>query len=165
MRAVPLGASGDVITAVPPKACTAAAISSLSVATTTALADSDRRAASQVWAMSGRPVSASSIFRGRRVLDRRAGITITAELVFMGVSGGGRSCSGIVPPSPSAAYGDRGGGQARFQSPRRAATIIGPLARVAELADAQDSGSCPGNWVEVQVLSRAFTRGRCCRGK
>ncbi len=29
-------------------------------------------------------------------------------------------------------------------------------ARVAELADAQDSGSCPGNWVEVQVLSRAF---------
>ena len=31
-----------------------------------------------------------------------------------------------------------------------------PLARVAELADAQDSGSCPGNWVEVQVLSRAF---------
>ena len=30
-------------------------------------------------------------------------------------------------------------------------------ARVAELADAQDSGSCPGNWVEVQILSRAFT--------
>jgi hypothetical protein len=25
------------------------------------------------------------------------------------------------------------------------------------LADAQDSGSCPGNWVEVQVLSRAFS--------
>jgi hypothetical protein len=31
-----------------------------------------------------------------------------------------------------------------------------PLARVAELADAQDSGSCPGYWVEVQVLSRAL---------
>lgn len=29
-------------------------------------------------------------------------------------------------------------------------------AGMAELADAQDSGSCPGNWVEVQVLSRAF---------
>ena len=46
--------------------------------------------------------------------------------------------------------------------PFPAATIMGPLARVAELADAQDSGSCPGNWVEVQVLSRAlsgFRRG------
>ena len=27
---------------------------------------------------------------------------------------------------------------------------------MAELADAQDSGSCPGNWVEVQILSRAL---------
>src|SRR5438128_12402597 len=34
-----------------------------------------------------------------------------------------------------------------------AVTIAG-AGRVAELADAQDSGSCPGNRVEVQVLSR-----------
>ena len=47
----------------------------------------------------------------------------------------------------------------------RAGNILSPLARVAELADAQDSGSCPGNWVEVQVLSRAFAgHGHCVTG-
>jgi hypothetical protein len=86
IRAVPLGASGEVITAVPPKAVTAAAISSLSVATIASRAARERRAASQVWAISGRPVSASSIFRGRRVLERRAGITITAELSAAGTA-------------------------------------------------------------------------------
>ena len=38
-----------------------------------------------------------------------------------------------------------------------AVTIAG-AGRVAELADAQDSGSCPGNRVEVQVLSRPRLR-------
>ena len=54
--------------------------------------------------------------------------------------------------------------RASFSVARAAATIAESLARVAELADAQDSGSCPGNWVEVQVLSRAFSRsGGCSR--
>src|SRR5438034_11028911 len=37
---------------------------------------------------------------------------------------------------------------------RAPATIAGRPGRVAKLADAQDSGSCGGNPVEVQVLSR-----------
>ena len=83
IRAVPLGASGEVITGSPPKARTAAAISSLSVTTTTCFARAEHPAARQVCSMRGRPVSASSILRGRRWLESRAGIAMMAGERFM----------------------------------------------------------------------------------
>ena len=103
IRAVPLGASGDVISTRPPNPLTAAAISSASVTTTTVAARRDADAARQVCSTSVIPVSERSIFRGRRVLESRAGMTMTAERMAggYGVTRKAESGIGIVTSTTS----------------------------------------------------------------
>src|SRR5258706_10821080 len=75
---VPERHSGEVITASPQAARTAAATRSSSAATTTRAARVQWRTVSRVWTTRGLPVSARRAFPGSRVEAIRAGMTISA---------------------------------------------------------------------------------------
>src|SRR5688572_6409342 len=79
MRSVPLTWSARVITAAPPKACTALAMRSSSVATSTACTRRDRDARRYTCSIIGRPAILARIFPGRRVDWNLAGMTARTD--------------------------------------------------------------------------------------
>src|SRR2546423_12019588 len=65
-------------------------------------------------------------------------------------------------PARRAGWPKSGSGVPSLSSPSRLGAISSHAhqhADVAELVDAHGSGPCPGNWVEVRVLSSALSKG------